>query len=499
MPEPVHDIAQEVRDVAVTASTLTKDAEKEFGRLLAKLPQNERALAATDGLIGLLAEPLSYDFTRLLLNSVRAQAVDDVLELGGLQKQLPDNLRSLPAFCSVANARTVYEPAVDKRVEFLLELDADVNCEGRPQRPLMCCAMNGWVRTARRLLAAKADVLLCDASGSAALHYASTHHEAEMCALLLAARADPSKKDGYGRSAWDIVKTVKSCCLPQMHQLPASIPEVLQAPLCSWNILQLEARSLTQQRFIEDFVALKRPVLIKRGGRTFQSVCSEDCCRSGFSWQREDLLRHASEARAMASEIPYGSDFGVDPSVEQPVTLQEFLSAPSVKRRRSTTGLGIHEPQQKKRMYFFVAVDDEAQPQLSKLFSKALHLVVGGPLTFPCFDVSSGPSGSPFRITTLQFAVGEEGSGSPMHFHQDAVNLLLSGKKRWWLQPPSLAAMSRLHPLDVQRCDGEALQCYDTACVLEQEVGDVMYVPDMWGHAILNLEPHTVCAAAEFA
>ena len=150
-------------------------------------------------------------------------------------------------------------------------------------------------------------------------------------------------------------------------------------------------------------------------------------------------------------------------------------------------------------MYFFVAVDDEAQPQLSKLLSNALQLVVGGPLTFPCFDGASGPSGCPFRITTLQFAVGEEGSGSPMHFHQDAVNLLLSGKKRWWLQPPSLAAMSRVHPLDVQGGNEEALQCYDTARVLEQEVGDVMYVPDMWGHAILNLEPCTVCAAAEFA
>lgn len=221
-------------------------------------------------------------------------------------------------------------------------------------------------------------------------------------------------------------------------------------------------------------------------------------CLDSVQFRQKASRSDSVHAPTEASEIPYGSDFGVDPSVEQPVTLQEFLSAPSVKRRRSTTGLGIHEPQQK-RMYFFVAVDDEAQPQLSKLFSKALHLVVGGPLTFPCFDISSGPSGSPFRITTLQFAVGEEGSGSPMHFHQDAVNLLLSGKKRWWLQPPSLAAMSRLHPLDVQRGDGEALQCYDTACVLEQEVGDVMYVPDMWGHAILNLEPHTVCAAAEFA
>ena len=184
------------------------------------------------------------------------------------------------------------------------------------------------------------------------------------------------------------------------------------------------------------------------------------------------------------SEIPYGSDFGLDPSVEQPMTLQDFLAP---KRRKKLT----ETEELQKHMYFFVAVDNVSQPELSQLFAKTLGLKLGGPLTFPV-------ESQYFHITTLQFAVGHHGSGSPMHFHQDAVNLLLTGRKRWWLQAPSCAAMSRLHPLNAD-VGCEAQRCYGTACVLEQDVGDVLYVPDMWGHAVLNLEPHTVCAAAEFA
>lgn len=206
----------------------------------------------------------------------------------------------------------------------------------------------------------------------------------------------------------------------------------------------------------------------------------------------------ASSVYTKVSEIPYGSDFGLDPSLEHPLTLREFLTVePSSKRRRTgdwrAGEFEVHGPGE--RTYFFVAVDSGAQPELSQIFEKALGLVMEGPLTFPCFDLASD---CPFHVTTLQFALGNNGSGSPMHFHQDAVNLLLSGRKRWWLQPPSRAAMSRLHPLDVQSCS-EARHCYDSAWVVEQEVGDVMYVPDMWGHAVLNLEQHTVCAAAEFA
>ena len=223
-----------------------------------------------------------------------------------------------------------------------------------------------------------------------------------------------------------------------------------------------------------------------------------DVVSLGFVDEFHFRMGKASSVYTKVSEIPYGSDFGLDPSLEHPLTLREFLTVePSSKRRRTgdwrAGEFEVHGPGE--RTYFFVAVDSGAQPELSQIFEKAWGLVMEGPLTFPCFDLASD---CPFHVTTLQFALGNNGSGSPMHFHQDAVNLLLSGRKRWWLQPPSRAAMSRLHPLDVQSCS-EARHCYDSAWVVEQEVGDVMYVPDMWGHAVLNLEQHTVCAAAEFA
>ncbi|CAE8658472.1 unnamed protein product, partial [Polarella glacialis] len=131
---------------------------------------------------------------------------------------------------------------------------------------------------------------------------------------------------------------------------------------------------------------------------------------------------------------------------------------------------GIHTV----RRYFFVPVDEQLQPDLAELFKAELGL--SGPgclLSMPPFvstatttskqpnnnndnnntstasaSSSSSSSSWQFRATTLQFGVGDEGSGSPLHFHQDAINILLSGRKRWWLVPPARAAMSRVHPMD---------------------------------------------------
>jgi hypothetical protein len=44
-------------------------------------------------------------------------------------------------------------------------------------------------------------------------------------------------------------------------------------------------------------------------------------------------------------------------------------------------------------------------------------------------------------------AIGPINSGSPFHFHCDAVNALVYGRKRWWLYPPSVALYSKQHPV----------------------------------------------------
>lgn len=99
----------------------------------------------------------------------------------------------------------------------------------------------------------------------------------------------------------------------------------------------------------------------------------------------------------------------------------------------------------------------------------------------------------------MQVAVGGAGSGAPLHYHKAAVNTLVYGRKRWWLSPPRDAAYSRepvgawaaAGPARAQAAGRVLLQC-------EQRAGDVLFLPDFWGHAVLNLAP-SVGLASEFA
>eukprot|EP00439_Symbiodinium_sp_Y106_P067762 s450_g11.t1 len=262
-----------------------------------------------------------------------------------------------------------------------------------------------------------------------------------------------------------------------------------RAAFCTWCSLNCCAHSI-------------ECVLLKREPAGNQSPL-DNCGADGrfIPWSCDDLSDRAGDARAMVSAIPYGSDFGLDASLETPMTLRQFLAAasppPAVKRQRREGVQVVNAPPP----YFFVAVDQELQPELAETLETSLGLSAGSQLPWPLGAVQTGQK-LPFRATTLQFAVGAEGSGSPMHFHQDALNLCLHGRKRWWLVPPSEAAFSRWHPSDALETGPSAKSvkdCFEGACVFEQEEGDIVYVPDMWGHAVLNLEDHTVCVAAEFA
>ena len=44
-----------------------------------------------------------------------------------------------------------------------------------------------------------------------------------------------------------------------------------------------------------------------------------------------------------------------------------------------------------------------------------------------------------------QFYLGAPGTGAPVHFHTDAMNLLIHGRKRWVMLPPRHAIYSKEH------------------------------------------------------
>ena len=85
---------------------------------------------------------------------------------------------------------------------------------------------------------------------------------------------------------------------------------------------------------------------------------------------------------------------------------------------------------------------------------------------------------------TVQLAVGGKGSGAQFHYHKAAVNTLVYGRKRWWISPPRDALYSRV-PAGEWAEEGVARGRREGRVLLqcEQQAGDVLFVPDFWGHA----------------
>jgi ankyrin repeat protein len=91
-----------------------------------------------------------------------------------------------------------------------------------------------------------------------------------------------------------------------------------------------------------------------------------------------------------------------------------------------------------------------------------------------------------FAFNNYQFMIAPAKTGASPHFHNSALNLLVFGEKLWLLFPPSVAFYSTKHVHDWFREDLPILNqrgIYPLQC--RQQPGDIVYVPDMWGHGVI--------------
>ncbi len=87
-----------------------------------------------------------------------------------------------------------------------------------------------------------------------------------------------------------------------------------------------------------------------------------------------------------------------------------------------------------------------------------------------------------------QWYLGPEGSGAPFHSHCPAFNGLAYGEKRWFLYPPghARAAYSSRHPrVWLEEALGEIPE-EERPFACTQRPGEVVYVPGLWSHSVLN-------------
>jgi hypothetical protein len=99
-------------------------------------------------------------------------------------------------------------------------------------------------------------------------------------------------------------------------------------------------------------------------------------------------------------------------------------------------------------------------------------------------------------FAAVQWGVGQLGSGAPVHFHNAAWNALIYGAKYWVLYPPHDRVQSNTQINEFIR-DGarESMKkkgAREISCV--HTAGDILIVPESWGHGVLNLQDSVALA-----
>lgn len=94
-------------------------------------------------------------------------------------------------------------------------------------------------------------------------------------------------------------------------------------------------------------------------------------------------------------------------------------------------------------------------------------------------------------LVALSFGIGNRGSGVQWHVHGPGFAEALWGRKHWVLYPPD--QIPEFHPDQTSRNWMEytypTLKNLPYECTLNP--GELIYFPNMWWHATINLDPYT--------
>jgi len=221
-------------------------------------------------------------------------------------------------------------------------------------------------------------------------------------------------------------------------------------------VIQVEAANMEAHRFLRDFLTLRRPVLVRDAAAN--STARRSWTRRAFE---EGFADGMGAIEVDVGPVPNPSRFGVD---GKRVSISDYVR---FMFNSSDSGDGTSD----------VAPD---------------YLAVGlDPKSVALKDVELAPQflrDSFLQPGVPELLIGPSGSGTPLHAHGPSANTLLHGRKAWHLYPPAAMQASStaarewaVHDLHMLPSDAEPLQCL-------QRPGDVMFVPEHWSHAVLNLE-----------
>eukprot|EP00051_Salpingoeca_urceolata_P001289 m.39810 g.39810 ORF g.39810 m.39810 type:complete len:673 (-) comp11309_c0_seq2:4-2022(-) len=395
----------------------------------------------------------------------------DAVRAGGWRDNTPLHIAAFDGRTAVIDMLLSHGALVDAR-----------NQEGRT--PLHLCAASGFAATCRALLAAGASREATDTAHGVTPVEVARHNG--FLALAEELQGSPSKAASNAKGQ-DEHRSAGADTNPETSsdtdtETASSGGWGTVARSDPWDVVEPSATacgvdrldSLDYEVFMRDYVGMRRPVIVRLGSSHPHRA----------AWAKAAFLDKFGDVNVTVAPLPYAQTYGLEGSSTS--TIRNFVRRHMDSDDKGSGSGGGPDwlTSHHARQYVFdgrVFWDTQALNDLAWL----------PPNTFETT-----------QDILRQFILGPRGSGAPPHFHGNAVNYLAFGKKRWVLYPPTdtffatageaAAPWFQKHVLSPSTGDTTA-----TALHCVQQAGELLYVPHLWGHGVLNLA-NSIGYAIEF-
>lgn len=108
----------------------------------------------------------------------------------------------------------------------------------------------------------------------------------------------------------------------------------------------------------------------------------------------------------------------------------------------------------------------------------------------PCYTCRGG------WPVALAFGIGNRGSGVQWHTHGPGFSETIHGRKHWVLYPPEQPPSFHKDQSSRQWMEKTYVALHEKPVECTLAPGDLIYFPDRWWHATINLDPYTVFVSA---
>lgn len=218
---------------------------------------------------------------------------------------------------------------------------------------------------------------------------------------------------------------------------------------CEFDVIDSEIEDLPYEEFLRDYYLPGRPVVLRN------HVSKEEMeSFSKTSWESLHHFNPSSRHKVGVTAYP-------------PLSMQKYCSHQ----------MSIEQLERNERC--------EDNPKLhmmhaehSKNFDEVFGIYNGDPLRGgfrkikEWFDLKQG----------WQIFFGSDGSGATLHWHAAAFNILYVGVKEWHITPPLYRGFSGMTAQSVKKRIAD--EPHSMKCT--QMPGDLIYIPDHWGHMTIN-------------